>query len=667
MPQRSRRTADRDDTPPRPRDPGATPAPVPAASSPAVEQPLALLEALLAVAPVGIALLDRDLRYVRVSERLAALGGRSAAEHLGRRVGELAPALGPVLIPALERVLETGEPCADLDLAGPEGGGHGHLRASLHPVTSGGGAVTGIVAIVLDVTEQRRALDQLAEQRAFLRQVIDLNPSFIFAKDREGRFTLVNQAVADNYGTTVENLIGKTDADFDSNPDEVEHFVRDDLEVMDDRREKVIPEEVITDASGRVRYLQTIKRPIVGADGRVDQVLGVATDITARKTLEDRLAQAQKMEAVGRLAGGVAHDFNNLLTVIFGSADLLLDTLEPGHPAQANAEEIRRAAERAAMLTRQLLAFSRRQVLETRVEDLNQVVSDSVRMLRRLIGEDVELVTALEARRPNVKVDPVQITQVVLNLAINARDAMPYGGTLTVRTGETTLDAGYAATHPGVTPGDYATISVSDTGHGILPDVLPHIFEPFFTTKPPGHGTGLGLATSYGIVQQSGGHISLTSEPDHGTTFFVHLPLVSGEAGAVASPPGEAPGGHETLLVVEDDPMVRAIAARSLVAKGYRVLEASNGSEALTVAAAHAGPIHLLLTDIVMPQMGGIELAERLARVRPGTRVLLTSGYTEEPIVLSEAPGAESAFLPKPYVPETLTRRVREILDARTR
>jgi two-component system, cell cycle sensor histidine kinase and response regulator CckA len=515
--------------------------------------------------------------------------------------------------------------------------------------------------------EDRPRGDELAAQRAFLRQVIDLNPSFIFAKDRAGRFTLVNQAVADNYGTTVEDLVGRTDADFNPNADQVEHFRRDDLEVMDTQREKVIHEEVITDASGRQRYLHTIKRPIVGPDGVANQMLGVALDITARKRLEEQLAQAQKMEAVGRLAGGVAHDFNNLLTVILGSVELLLDGLEPGHPVQPNAEEIRKAAERAAMLTRQLLAFSRKQVLLPVVLDLDRVVLDAARMLRHLIGEDIELVTLPDAPGASVKADPTQLTQVILNLAINARDAMPHGGTLTIRTANTFVDGAYASTHPGVVPGEHVTIAVSDTGHGIAPEVLPHIFEPFFTTKAPGLGTGLGLATSYGIVEQSGGHITLESEPGRGATFFVHLPRVGHAGGEPGSRAAGTRGGQEIILLVEDEEMVRVVASSSLRAKGYQVIEAANGQEALALAAAHRGPIHLLVTDVIMPLMGGVELAARLARTRPDTRVLYTSGYTQDPMVLHGAGGAEGTFLPKPYVGEVLTRRVRDLLDGPAR
>ncbi len=506
--------------------------------------------------------------------------------------------------------------------------------------------------------------DELAPQRAFLRQVLDLNPSFIFAKDRAGRFTLVNRALAEAYGTTVANLVGKTDADFNPNAEEVEHFRRDDLEVMDTLQDKFIPEEVITDASGHVRHLQTVKRAIVGPDGKADQVLGVATDITARKRLEEQLAQAQKMEAIGRLAGGVSHDFNNLLTVILGSADLLLEELGAGHPLYGTAEEIRKAAERAAIVTRQLLAFGRKQYLQARVFDLNQVVSDAVRMLRHLIGEDVRVVTELGARRSHVRADPVQVTQVLLNLAINARDAMPEGGTLEVRTSNTAFDAAQAADHPGLAPGEYVTITVTDTGHGIPPEVLPHIFEPFFTTKAAGQGTGLGLATSYGIVAQSGGAITLATVPGRGTSFFVHLPGVSEAADLAAQRPPEVSAGRETVLLVEDEPMVREVAARALRARGYDVLEAYDGVEALRVADAHDGTIHLLLTDVVMPHMGGIELAAQLRKSRPRTRVLYTSGHAERAVPVQGPLEPGAAFLPKPYVPDTLTQSVRRVLDA---
>jgi len=435
--------------------------------------------------------------------------------------------------------------------------------------------------------------------------------------------------------------------------------------VMDTLRDKFIPEEVITDAAGNVRYMQTIKRAIVGPDGSADQVLGVSTDITARKRLEEQLAQAQKMEAIGRLAGGVSHDFNNLLTVILGSADLLLEGLGAGHPLYSNAEEIRKAAERAAIVTRQLLAFGRKQFLQSRVIDLNHVAADAVRMLRHLIGEDVRIVTDFDARRSHVKADPVQVTQVILNLAINARDAMPDGGTLTLRTSDARLDEAYAAGHPGVAPGEYVTFTVSDTGHGIGSDVLPHIFEPFFTTKVSGRGTGFGLATSYGIVRQSGGHITLTTEPGRGTSFFVQLPCVTQAVEPPQERTSDVHGGRETVLLVEDEPMVRDVAARSLRARGYHVLEAADGIDALRVSAAHAGSIHLLLTDVVMPHMGGIELAAHLMQTRPETRVLYTSGYTERAVAIQGAPEAGVAFLAKPYVPDTLTRRVRELLDAR--
>ena len=631
---------------------------------------LPLLDALFETAPVGLAVLDRDLRFVRINTALKAVGGRNAVEAVGRTLREALPALAPALEPICRSVIETGEPHRDVEVSGASeasGKVRQHWLASCHLVPGAGGSAVGVGIVLVDITDHRRAIEDFAAQRTFLRQVIDLDPNFVFAKDREGRFTLVNKAVADAYGTTVDDLIGKTDADFNPNAEEVEHFRRDDLEVMDTKRDKLVAEEAITDAAGRVRYLQTIKRAIVSPDGRADQVLGVSNDITARKKLEEQLPQAQKMEAIGRLAGGVAHDFNNLLTVILGSVDLMLAELGPGHPMRPSAEEIRQAAERAAMLTQQLLAFSRKQVLQPRVLDLNRVVTESAEMLRRLIGENVELRTVFDPQLGSVRADPGQMTQVILNLVINARDAMPQGGTLKIETANASLDPADAAAKPEAAAGEYVVITVSDTGHGIAPHVMPRIFEPFFTTKETGQGTGLGLATSYGIVRQSGGHIRVFSEPGRGTTFRVYLPRV--EDSAERTERSMAPAarrGSETILLVEDEALVRGVAARSLRQLGYVILEASNGVEALRVASGHPGAIHLLVTDVVMPQMGGIELAARLTRARPGTRVLYTSGYTEHSMELADVSGKGIAFVPKPYLPESLARRIREALDTPT-
>jgi PAS domain S-box-containing protein len=534
------------------------------------------------------------------------------------------------------------------------------------------GRQAGLV-LANDITKRKRAEDELAKQQAFLRQVIDLNPNFIFAKDRKGRFTLVNQAIAEAYGTTVEGLLGRRDTDFNQNSEEVEWFRRDDLEVMNTLKDKFIPEESVTDARGNVRWLQTIKRPIVSPDGAVNQVLGVATDITARKQAEEALRQseeqlrlAQKMEAVGKLAGGVAHDFNNLLTVINGHTALSLRRLEQDDPLYRKLEAIKESGERAASLTRQLLAFSRKQILQPKVLDLNQVIFETNKMLRRLIGEDIDLLIGLAPTLGKVKADPNQVEQVLMNLSINARDAMPRGGKLTIETDNVYLDEKYASRHVSVRPGQYVMLAVSDTGCGMDAETQKHIFEPFFTTKEVGKGTGLGLATVYGIVKQSGGHIWVYSEVGRGTTFKVYLPRVdqSAEELAPKTDDTQLQIGNETVLLVEDEELVREMAKEILQESGYQVLEASHGDEALLVACQHLGPIHLMLSDVVMPRMSGRELAERLTPLREEMKVLYMSGYTDDAIVHHGVLDEGTAFIEKPFTPQALTQKVREILGA---
>jgi len=387
-----------------------------------------------------------------------------------------------------------------------------------------------------------------------------------------------------------------------------------------------------------------------------------------RKGMEEQLLQAQKMEAVGNLAGGVAHDFNNVLTAIMGYSELILDALPEGHPEHNHIEEIRKAGERAAALTRQLLAFSRKQILQPEVLCLNEVVSGMTKMLKRMIPEDVELVAVLDPALDRVKLDPMQMEQVLMNLAVNARDAMPKGGKLTLETANAELDAAYTKIHPEIQPGNYVMLAVSDTGCGMDEEIQARIFEPFFTTKEKSKGTGLGLSTVYGIVKQSGGSIFVYSEPGKGTAFKIYLPRVEevpGERGpAVEKRPVPAlPQGAETVLVAEDDETLRRLIYEILQSSGYAVLEAGRGEEALRLAGEHAGPIHLLITDMVMPGMGGREVAGRLAALRPGTRVLYVSGYTDDAVVRHGVLESGVAFLQKPFVPEALLRKVREVLD----
>jgi two-component system, cell cycle sensor histidine kinase and response regulator CckA len=408
---------------------------------------------------------------------------------------------------------------------------------------------------------------------------------------------------------------------------------------------------------------------VEGEDGKPASIEGTLIDITERKRLEQRLRQSTKMEAVGRVAGGVAHDFNNLLTAILGYSDLLLEKLPASSQLSRYAAEVKNASERAFSLTRQLLAFSRQQVLAPQVLNLNVVVADMLKMLRRLIGEEIELVTHLEPQLWNVKADPGQIEQVILNLAMNSRDAMAKGGRLTLETSNIELRHGGDLTileQPNVRAGNYVLLMISDTGCGMDGETQTRIFEPFFTTKGKDQSTGLGLSTAYGIVKQSKGYISVRSDPGQGTMFRVYLPRAE-EKSSQARPRemlSHAPKGSETILLVEDEDAVRELTRMALATKGYKVLEAASGEEALKICEGHSGPIHLMVTDVIMPRVSGQELGRRLATLRPETKVLYISGYTGGAIGWPEISNWETAFLQKPFTPETLTRQVREMLDA---
>jgi two-component system, cell cycle sensor histidine kinase and response regulator CckA len=385
----------------------------------------------------------------------------------------------------------------------------------------------------------------------------------------------------------------------------------------------------------------------------------------ALRKSEEQLRQSQKVEAIGRLAGGIAHDFNNLLTIINGYTELLLARLPPQDRTSRDINEIRKAGMRAASLTRQLLAFSRKQILEPKVLDMNAIVVELEKMLRRLIGEDVRLTIVQAQGLRRIKADPGQIEQVIMNLVVNARDAMPQGGNLTLETANVDLDEAYAARHVGVRSGAYILLAVSDTGSGIDKESMSHIFEPFYTTKGPGKGTGLGLSTVYGIVKQSGGNVWAYSEPGRGTTFKIYLPQAEGTVDR-QSRDGQRAGiarGSETLLLVEDQKELRELVREMLEMNGYTVVEAGDGLEALEICQRHEGRIDLMLSDVVMPQMGGRELAQRLATIRPEMKVLYMSGYTSNAIVHHGILDPGTALLQKPFTPDSLARKVREVLD----
>jgi len=416
---------------------------------------------------------------------------------------------------------------------------------------------------------------------------------------------------------------------------------------------------------GSYRWINSRSQLFRDATGHARRLLGCHLDITERKSLEEQFRQAQKMESIGRLAGGVAHDFNNLLTIILGYSEVLLGDSTLDEMTQDALTEIKKAGERASSLTRQLLAFSRKQVLEPSVLDFNLVVSDCEKILKRLLGADVELVTRLSPDLGQVRADASQLEQALLNLAINARDAMPQGGKLTLETGSIELDEAYAHQHPGVKPGRHLILTVSDTGSGMDENTKTHIFEPFFTTKEQGKGTGLGLAMVFGFIKQSGGHVSVISEPGQGSTFKIYLPEVESapslaDGGAAGQ---NASAGSETILLVEDEAGVRTLARLILQNRGYTVLAASRGDEALALAQTHPGAIDLLISDVVMPVMGGRELADKVAVLRPRIKTLFMSGYTDDTVMRHGILASETAFLHKPFTVEALPLKVRKVLD----
>ena len=520
-----------------------------------------------------------------------------------------------------------------------------------------------ILAFDRDITERKQREEALREAHQTQEALIQSSPLAIFVMDPEGRVRMWNPAAEQMFGWEEKEILGSF---FPGVP-------KDKVEECKELLRRVLNGESLNGVELRRRKkdgssidISVFTAPLHDVRGRITGIVVMNTDITESKRLKEQLLQAQKMEVVGRLAGGVAHDFNNLLTAINGYSELVLNFMEQDNPLRQDVAEIRKAGDRAASLTRQLLAFSRKQVLQPKVLDLNQVMDNMGKMLERLIGSDIDLVINLDPHLGRVMADPGQIEQVVLNLAINARDAMPQGGRLTIETANVELEESYSRRHMDLQPGLYVLVKVSDTGCGMDPETRSRIFEPFFTTKEMGKGTGLGLSTVYGIIKQSGGHIAVHSKPGKGAAFKIYLPRIDDamEPDSLASQSPEDYGGQETILLVEDEDGVRQLLSTVLKRQGFKVLEARHGADALDLSTQHEGPIHLVLTDVVMPEMGGLELAQRLQPSHPGAKVLYMSGYSENANLHQHLAGQEIYYMQKPFEAIGLLQRVRQLLDA---
>ena len=510
------------------------------------------------------------------------------------------------------------------------------------------------VGAVIDVTDSREADEAMRVKDLAMAAAL----TAIAITDVQGRLIYVNPSYLRMWGhASADDVLGRVPPDLAEPGGGIDAF-RQTIATGSFKGELVARR-----ADGSPIEIALSAAAVYDDHGHITHMMSSFLDITESKRLQAQLAQAQKMESIGRLAGGVAHDFNNLLTVIRGNADLVLARLAPDDPVRAELSEVIDAADSAASLTRQLLAFSRKQVIDPQLLDLGEVIARVERMLARLLGEDIVLRVFHHAGTGVVRFDRGQLEQILINLAVNGRDAMRDGGRLTIETGNVTLDEAYVRAHPGVAPGEYVRLAVSDTGVGMTPEARAHLFEPFFTTKGPGQGTGLGLPMVFGAVSQNGGRIEVYSETGHGTTIKIYLPRVFADAERQDAPPAPATRGFERIVLVEDNESVRSFAARVLSAQGYVVDAFASGPDALAAAPTIPGRIDLLLTDVVMPDMNGKALAERLVALRPGLRVLFTSGYTENVVVHHGVltPGVE--FLQKPYTVASLIDRVRGVLD----
>jgi two-component system cell cycle sensor histidine kinase/response regulator CckA len=588
-----------------------------------------------------------------------ALYGYGPDEMVGRSMAILMPAEYSGDLSTILSLIQRGEVIRNFQTVRLHKDGRRiDVSLTVSPVRDSQGLIEGVSTIARDMTAQRRAQQALEDSEHRYRLLFENNPQPMWVYDQETlKFLTVNDTAVQSYGYTREEFLRMTLRD-----------IRPEEDIPKLLEATAVPTSQFSKESswrhrkkdGKVINVEIAAHPLIF--GERPACLVLATDVTERIKLEEQFQQAQRMESVGRLAGGVAHDFNNLLTVINGYAEMLLGDSTASRSGTEGLREILHAGERAAGLTRQLLAFSRRQVIQPAVININTVMSSTETLLRRLIGEDIELVTKLAPDLGLVLADPGQIQQIVMNLAVNSRDAMPNGGSLHIETSNVTLEEGYQSEHQGVRVGPHVMIAVSDSGSGISPEIRARIFEPFFTTKELGKGTGLGLATVYGMVKQGGGWIWVYSEPGQGTTFKIYLPRTDQPLSPITPVIRTDVRGNETILVVEDQQEVRTLALVGLAAHGYSVHGVSSGKEALAFCREFTGDIDLVVTDVVMPDMNGREVARQVGHLRSNARILFISGYTTDVIAHRGVLDVDVEYLQKPFTPDTLARKIREIL-----
>lgn len=635
-------------------------------SSRELQKNLSLVNGITQSTTDAVFVKDLESRYVMANPASAYMVGLTVNDILGRTDMDIFdPDTGRALMERDRFVIATGSSLT-YEQTGTAGGIVRTFLSTKGPFRDGYGKIAGVMGIARDITDRKKAEEEIHNSQQRLSIHVEHTPLAVVEWDLDFRVSAWNRSAERIFGYTRQQALGQhasfiVPPPFREQVNGVWHQL-----VTQQGGTRTANENITKD--GRTISCEWYNTPLVDDSGRVFGVASLAQDVTERVALEERLRQSQKMEAVGRLAGGVAHDFNNLLTVILGYSQILADGLPAQSRLLESTTQIKSAAERAAAITRQLLAFSRKQVLSPRIINLNQTVMSLDSLLRRLIGEDIEVFTVPAPALGSVKADPSQIEQVLMNLALNARDAMPHGGKLTVETANVTLDRTYSHGHQPVEPGDYVMLAVSDTGEGMSAETQSRIFEPFYTTKEVGKGTGLGLSMVYGIVKQSGGYIWVYSEPGRGTTFKIYLPSVDqqAEGATLERKPESIPRGHETILLVEDDPQLRQLSSSVLTRAGYKLLVAETPEQGLAACSANQNDIRLLVTDVVMPRMNGRQLAAAVEKILPEIRVLYISGYTNNAIVHYGVLDSGLWFLAKPFTLSALVAKVREVLDSKS-